>query len=82
MTYSAEDADSLHDGGRYYGQTVARLINQIYPQASAYKGIDDTVDVIIKIALDRLRENPLALPYIADFNSGARAGYRFRRLKE
>jgi hypothetical protein len=31
-TYSQNDANNLHDSGKFYGQTVATLINQIYPQ--------------------------------------------------
>jgi hypothetical protein len=82
MTYSAKDSETLREDGKFYGEKIARLINQIYPQKNAYKGIDDTLDVLVKIALDRLRENPKALPYIKDFDSGARAGYKIHRLGE
>jgi hypothetical protein len=79
-TFSEKHADDLHEGGKHYGATVATLINQIYPQKRHCKEIDATVEVLIKIALDRLRENPLAHPYIDNFHSGARTGFRINRL--
>jgi hypothetical protein len=42
-TYSQNDANNLHDSGKFYGQTVATLINQIYPQKNHCMDIDAAV---------------------------------------